>query len=534
MCKIPLTRWIANAAARFSGDHGAVTQQAQEIPCSRQSVYDHAAKVHAAVAAEHSDGPSRQQLVQENQALREENAQLWNWLALTIEFPAVKQQEFSAVALGMGLSLTQIAVLLALLLGARAAPSRSTVHRWVQAAGVAAGKVLKRLDARCKALVLVGCLDEIFFHGRPVLVGVEPASMVWFIGKKVSVLRGSTWAEQLQAWDALQHVLADAGVPLQAGIAQAQEQRLQQGRGRLDSTLDAFHTTHEAGQALTIDWNQVERDCKAFDQAEAQVRKDQRQGIDARPAALKASRAWAKVVKGFHRYEAVEAAWKRAKLALAVFRPDGRLNDRAWAEAQVAAALPGLVGRTWVRVGNHLRTPESFTFLDRMHAALASIPVPQEQRDALVHLWWLRRQRPGKSAAGSVAGAGHVAHLVQQEMCRKRDPNWRRWYRHVAAVLRGTVRASSAVECMNSVLRMHQSRHRTLTPGMLDVKRLYWNCRVFGGGKRKGKCPYEHLGLRLAGSDFWGLLHEEMALALEEAKTAAKTGGKPRFEAKAA
>ena len=56
-----------------------------------------------------------------------------------------------------------------------------------------------RLDAQCKALVLVGCLDKIFFHGRPVLVGVEPASMVWFLGKKVSVLRGSIWAEQLQA-----------------------------------------------------------------------------------------------------------------------------------------------------------------------------------------------------------------------------------------------------------------------------------------------------------------------------------------------
>src|SRR5208337_3686247 len=77
------------------------------------------------------------------------------------------------------------------------------------------------------------------------------------------------------------------------------------------------------------------------------------------------------------------------------------------------------------------------------------------------------------------------------------DPNWREWYRHVAAVLRGTVRASSAVECMNSVLRMHQSRHRTMTPGMLDVKRLYWNTRAFRGGKRKGKCPYEHLGLKL-------------------------------------
>src|SRR5208337_2128377 len=91
-------------------------------------------------------------------------------------------------------------------------------------------------------------------------------------------------------------------------------------------------------------------------------------------------------------------------------RPDGQLNDRAWAEAQVADALPALVGRAWVRVVNHLRTPESFTFLDRKHDALALIPVRQELRDALVRLWWLRRQRPAKSVVGPVRGAGHVAH----------------------------------------------------------------------------------------------------------------------------
>ena len=74
--------------------------------------------------------------------------------------------------------------------------------------------------------------------------------------------------------------------------------------------------------------------------------------------------------------------------------------------------------------------------------------------------------------AGVIAGAGHVAHLVQQVVCQKRDANWHASYREVARVFQQTVRASSAVECMNSVLRMHQSRHRTLTQGLLDLKRL--------------------------------------------------------------
>ena len=44
MCTIPFVGWIANAAARLVGPHGAVTEQAQKSGCSRQSVYDHARK----------------------------------------------------------------------------------------------------------------------------------------------------------------------------------------------------------------------------------------------------------------------------------------------------------------------------------------------------------------------------------------------------------------------------------------------------------------------------------------------------------
>ena len=105
-----------------------------------------------------------------------------------------------------------------------------------------------------------------------------------------------------------------------------------------------------------------------------------------------------------------------------------------------------------------------------MQRQLAAAEPRAELREALLRRWWLRRQL-------------------------------------VAAVLRQTVRASSAVECMNSVLRMHQGRHRTVTQPMLDLKRLYWNCRPFRGGKRRGRSPYDLLGLTLPTTDWWQLLH---------------------------
>ncbi|MBV8457593.1 MAG: hypothetical protein JO122_13370 [Acetobacteraceae bacterium] len=506
MLKIPVVLWIANAAARLAGTHGDVTQQAQHADCSRQTVYDHARKVQAAVEAEHAGGPSRAQLSAENHHLRRENAQLWDWLAQTIEFPKEKQRQFTVTALAMGLSLNQVLTLLALILGAKACPGRSTLHRWIQAAGRAAGRVLKHLDARCQALVLVGCLDEIFFHRRPVLVGVEPASMVWFLGQKAKDRAGATWSQALQGFPALSYVLADAGTGLQTGIAAVQQQRQKQGQPPLENGLDVFHTTQEARRVLRRLWGRVEQLWEQAEAADRRVAQAQQQGHDARGAAVAARCVWKKAVTAFQQYERSEAAWKRAHAALQVFRPEGRLNDRPWAQEQIAGALRQLSGREWSKVRNYLQAKETLTFLDRLHRQLQEVAPEEPLRGELVRLWWLRRQRPRATTAGVIAGAGHVASLVQRVVCHRTDANWQGWYRAVARVLRQAVRASSAVECLNSVLRMHQSRHRTVTQGLLDLKRLYWNSCAFREGKRRGRCPYEHLGLKLPSYRFWDLL----------------------------
>jgi hypothetical protein len=506
MLKIPFVTWIANAAVGLTGTYGDVTLQAEVADCSRQTIDDHAHKVQAAVVDAHDGGPTRAALIAENQRLAQENAQLWDWLAQTVEFPVIKQHEFVATAAAMGLSLNQVLVLLALILGKQACPGRSTLHRWVKLAGVAAGRVLKLLDARCRALVLVGCLDEIFFHGRPVLVGVEPASMTWFLGHTADDRTGATWAKALRDWDGLSFVTADAGKGLQAGIATVRREREEDGKPPLESGLDVFHTIYEARRVLRLTWNRVERLWEQAEAASRRVQESQRQGQDARGLARAASRLWKQAEAAFAEFERFEAGWKRAHGALAVFRAEGGLNDRVWASEQIALALPMLLGSDWSKVRGLLQAEGALTFLDRLHRQLGEAVADERLRAELVKLWWLRRQRPRGKVSGEVAGAGDVMDLVQEVLCQKMDPNWRESYGAVSRVLRGTVRASSAVECMNSVLRMHQSRHRTVSQGLLDLKRLYWNCREFREGKRRRHCPYELLGLKLPSYRFWDLL----------------------------
>ena len=93
----------------------------------------------------------------------------------------------------------------------------------------------------------------------------------------------------------------------------------------------------------------------------------------------------------------------------------------------------------------------------------------------------------------------------------------------MAQILGRVVRASSAVEWVNSVVRMHQARHRHVGQCLLDLKRLYRNCSAFRHGKRKETCPYALLGLKLPTYNWWELLQmepEELAQKLSTQEVA--------------
>ena len=138
MLKISIATWIANAAACLTGLYGDVTHQADAADCSRQTVYDHAQKVRAAVEAEHlrRADTCRTDPGEIPTSVRR-TAHLWEWLAQTVEFPPDKQHEFTVTATAMGLSLNQILVPLALIMGVQARPGRTTLHRWIKVAGIA-------------------------------------------------------------------------------------------------------------------------------------------------------------------------------------------------------------------------------------------------------------------------------------------------------------------------------------------------------------------------------------------------------------
>ncbi len=253
---------------------------------------------------------------------------------------------------------------------------------------------------------------------------------------------------------------------------------------------------------LAQEWRHVESLWDEAEACDAKVEHAKKQGIDARGPARTASVAWSKAIAEFERVERLEAAWRRCRAAFEVFHDDGRMNHRARAEAEIAAGLGTLCGPEWKKVRNFVLDRRSLAFLDRMHQRLAEAEPRTEWRDVLVWRWW--RLRHPVSAANALA-AQVFAVALQRPLG---DPE-QAAYDRIEAILASTFRASSAVECMNSVLRMQQSRHRRMTQPMLDLKRLYWNCRPFRSGPRKNTSPYRALGLELPSFNFWDLLQSD-------------------------
>lgn len=149
MNTLSLRTLVRNAAAVFSGCYGAVTRQARQAGCGRQTVYDQARRL-------------EQRLRQADPATPPAEAPA---PPLPLDGPTVRRLAVTAFA--MGISTRQIEDLLRVILG-DSGPDHSTIARWVAEAAGKAKPVLDALDAACIPEIRTVAVDEIFWGGvRP-------------------------------------------------------------------------------------------------------------------------------------------------------------------------------------------------------------------------------------------------------------------------------------------------------------------------------------------------------------------------------
>jgi hypothetical protein len=504
MGMVALEQRIASAYVIVFGVHGEITRRAQERGVTRQRGYREHAFVVTALAgtAWQKEKEERQRRIQE---LEERNAALEKRLSQAVVLGKEKQQEFASVAQAVGVGLPTCQILLEVLLGKRA-PRVSTLGRWTKAAGKKAGELLTVLDEFTCDKVKQAVADEIYTK-KPVLMVLEPESLCWVSGRLVTGASGAEWTKELAKLPNLQQVTRDAGMGLSKGVADLNQQRAEQGLTPVADQLDHFHTLREGGRVVGRAERQASGALTAVDKAEAEQARRQRHGQSTQGTHTRVRTCWAKANKAMAAWQARDQAWHKVKEAVQLVTPQGELNTRARAEAALAATLPQLPDAEFGKAKRLLQQPQTLTYLDEVHRKLQALPVPTAIRDTAIQQETLRRRPELLHGDNAQAAAFRGLLMICAVILAKAGAVGQQAVDGVRNLFRNTWRASSLAECLNSALRMQQARHRKMTQGLLDLKRLYWNTHIFRTGRRRRTSPYQRLGLPWPeGLRWWDLL----------------------------
>lgn len=504
MSSLPFLPALTSAHTVFSRQHGSVSRLARQRGVFRQTLYREAHAVRRALdPGRHAAALTalRQQVAD----LQAEVHSLRRQLQHAVCLDADKQAEFAATGQALGVSLTSARALLRVLLG-MATPSVAKIGRWAQKAGQQARAALEVLDEHARSRARQVAADEIFVGRKLVLMTVDQPSLCWLGGRLADSRDGKEWAAEFGQLPNVEQVTRDGGKGLRHGLARVNKQRAHDGLPLVADQEDHFHLVQRLRRGLRGVRAKALAAYRKAEQVLARAQKDRRKGKLPEGRWAYVASCWGQAERAFDRWSAQERAMERLRAGLRLFTPRGELNTPARAEAEVQAALAELTGPEWDRWKRRLIGPETFTFLARVQEQLAALPIPAELREAALRVEGLKREPEGLRGEGPSAGALRGVLLAFSLVLSLSGEAGTRALSLVREVLSGAWRSSSLVEGLNSVLRMQQGRQKRMTQGLLDLKRLCWNAHVFVAGKRKGKSPYERLGVRLPEGGWWQLL----------------------------
>jgi hypothetical protein len=513
MLNLPAPLRIANAAAVLDGPHGDITRLAHQQGLSRQALYRDCQSVLNSLQPQ-DPSPQLQQLRDQIDHWRRRCTELQTLLQDAVLINDDRLAAFASTAQAEGVSLPVARRLLAPLLAKtlvedsprqRRLPSVAQLGRWSRRAALQAAALLPVLDTFSRPRVEQAAPDEIFFGKKPCLMVVEQHSLCWVTGRLADQRDGNNWAQEFRQLPNLRQATQDGGTGLAKGLALVNQERQAAQQTPIATQDDHFHVLREGSRVLRRLQGNVTRLLDKAEKADRKAAAKERQTGDGRGKGA-AAKAWRRAEQALDAWSAAEQAWGEVRNAVRLFTPQGALNTRARAEATLQGVLPRLAGPIWSKVRRALQRPQLLTFLDQAAAALASLPVAADLVEAAVRVEGVRRQPEVVRGEGPSAAVLRAVLLTSGLVLSLAGEAGSRALTLVREALAGVWRASSLVEGLNSVARMQQGRHRKMTQGLLDLKRLYWNCRAFRTGKRRGQTPYALQGLHLPTQDWWELL----------------------------
>ena len=496
-------RRIGSAFFVCFGQYGDVSRFAKEQGVSRQMVYRYADQVESAL-----DETGTQQVIESLRTeivdLRRQVAELQGRQKLAVIVDKEKQAEFACVGQACGVTLSQCRTLLGVLIPDPL--SVPTLGRATLAMGKQAGPILAVLDAFARPKVRDAAADEIYMK-EPALMVVEQESLCWLTGRLSADASGATWSTEFAQLPNLEQVARDGGKGLAKGVALVNAQRTEHDQEPMVDQGDHFHALRPGGVGLR---HAEQRAQKALDQAEEEQQALEacaRQGQSQTGPASRARHAWLRAEKARDTGSAIEGAWQQTKEALTLITPEGEWNTRVKAQATLEQTLAELPDNDFAKAKRQLQRPEMLNYLDVVEKQLAELPIAEELKQAAIQQEALRRRPELLKGETPQAATLRGILMLCAVILSKSGEAGTQATASVREIFRRAYRASSLVECINSVLRMHQAQHRKMSQELLDLKRLYWNTHEFRTGRRRGTTPYERLGVPWPdGMSWWEVL----------------------------
>lgn len=524
MCIVSPAQQLTSAFTVTCAPDGAITRYAHQRGVSRQAVYREAAPVLAALDQTHA-GDAAAAYRQRLEELEQQVHALQTRLDQAVVLDDEQQATFATVGQARGVSLPDCHALLQVLaLGPGKVLGVATLGRRTQAAGQRAGELLQVFDGYARAQVQQAAADEIYVRA-PVLMLVEQESLCWLSGRLQEHVSGAAWAAEFQQLPQLEQLPCDGGKALASGVTVLNAARQEQERPPVWPQGDHWHAFRHSGPGLRKAQQQAAKALAAAEQAQQELVDRQRQGQPSQGASHHARVSWRRAEQAFDAWSQQERCWQQTKEACGLSTADGELHTRERATQRLETLLPQLPDASFAKVKRSVQRPELLNYLDQVQERLAALPYAPAVTAAAVRQEALRRRPELTQGAGVSAAAVRGVLLLCAVTLAQAGPAGTQAAAAVRESFRRATRASSLVECIHSVLRMQQARHRKLTQGLLDLKRFYWNSHEFRTGRRRKKSPSQLLGVPWPeGLRWWDVLKltpEQLQEKLSTVKQAA-------------
>jgi hypothetical protein len=379
-------------------------------------------------------------------------------------------------------------------------------------AGQKAGTILNQVDLSALGTVIV-LRDELFFHGQPLLLVVDPISSTILLAVVCDDRQSETWGAALLMTEergvTIGGIVEDMAKMYTKSLKEAELEAV-------DIQKDIWHVERDGGKLL----RKLERAAFKATAQVVELEKALLQQWDETCFIEKYIPAVAQEEYLYEQHAVFEACLSHLAdgLELVDVR-SGEIRDRAINEwllnetLQLMDTIDHKDVQKWVRtLRRHQK--QLLTALDWLETALqpyrqqlADLMSPEDQEVfmRLVARHW-RLQKALINGHTSFRFQAQEAEADLQSLLAH-DDQWQQMAESLQTILDGACRASSLIENINGLLRAFLHAHKAYSSAKtlqlyLNLFVLWHNMRVYERGKRQGKSPYQWAGIDV-GTDDW-------------------------------